>query len=195
MTSASKVRSLASFVKSGSTDLPGPEIWASLVRDYEHIAANIDSCGRRLEAMTLIITSFIMIAESRRSFLETMNVSRLTYLALIFVLLTFVSSLFSMAGDTAPGAKDSWVYFAVAIPALALVFLIARPPNRGIPWIIDYLLGRRGRKLELTGWDPLDTQSSCICRLTKMHCGALHPATDNGHSIHDRMRREILWKG
>jgi hypothetical protein len=94
MTSASKVRSLASFVKSGSTDLPGPEIWASLVRDYEHIAANIDSCGRRLEAMTLIITSFIMIAESRRSFLETMNVSRLTYLALIFVLLTFVSSLF-----------------------------------------------------------------------------------------------------
>src|SRR5271155_2707784 len=45
--SASKVRSLASFVKSGSTDLLGSEIWASLVRDYEHIAANIDSLSRR----------------------------------------------------------------------------------------------------------------------------------------------------
>lgn len=147
MTSASKVRSLASFVKSGSTGLPGPEIWASLVRDYEHIAAKIDSFGRRLEALTPVVTSFIMIAEGRRSFLETMNVSRLTYLALVFVPLTFVSSLFSMARDTAPGAKDFWVYFAVAIPVLAIVFLIARPPNRGIVWIADHL--RRPTKKEI----------------------------------------------
>jgi Mg2+ and Co2+ transporter CorA len=141
MASARNVRSLASFVESDGTDLPGPEIWASLVRDYEHIAANIDSYGRRLEAMTPVITSFITIVESRRSFLETMNVSRLTYMALVFVPLTFVSSLFSMAGDTAPGAKYFWVYFAVAIPVLALVFLIARPPNRGILRVVDYLRG------------------------------------------------------
>jgi hypothetical protein len=141
MTSASKVRSLASFVRSGSTNLPGPQIWASLVRDYEHIAAHIDSCSHRLEAVTPVVTSLIMIVESRRSFLETTNVSRLTYMALIFVPLTFVSSLFSMAGDIAPGAKHFWVYFAVAIPVLAVVFLIARPPNWGILWIVDYLRG------------------------------------------------------
>ena len=39
---------------------------------------------------------------------------------------------FSMARDTASGAKDLWVYFVVAIPVLASAFLIARPPNRGI---------------------------------------------------------------
>jgi hypothetical protein len=147
-TSASKVRSLAGFVKSGGTDSQGSEIWASLVRDYEHIAARIDSLGRRLEALTPVVTSFIMIVESRRSFLETMNVSRLTYLALIFVPLTFVSSLFSMVGDTAPDAKHFWVYFAVAIPVLALVFLIARPPNRGILWIADYLRGPTRKEVE-----------------------------------------------
>jgi hypothetical protein len=59
MISASKVRSLASFVRSSGTDLPGPEIWASLVRDYEHV----DTYGRRLEAMTPVVTSFSMIAE------------------------------------------------------------------------------------------------------------------------------------
>jgi Mg2+ and Co2+ transporter CorA len=149
VTSASIVRSLASFVKSGSIDLPGPEIWTSLVHDYEYIAATIDSYGRRLEAMTPVITSFIMIVESRRSFLETMNVSRLSYLALIFVPLTFVSSLFSMSEDTAPGSEGFWVYFAVAIPLLALVFLIAGPHNGGIMWITNYLRGRRGRNRDV----------------------------------------------
>jgi hypothetical protein len=148
MNSASKFHSLASFVKFASTDLPGPEIWAPLVRDCEHIAAEINSFGRRLEALTPVVTSFIMIVESRRSFLETTNVSRLTYLALVFVPLTFVSSLFSMAGDTAPGAKDFWVYFAVAIPVLALVFLIARPPNRGILSIVGYLRGPSRKEIE-----------------------------------------------
>lgn len=76
-----------------------------------------------------------------------------------------------MARDTALGAKDLWVYFAVTIPVLASAFLIARPPNGGILWIADYLRGPT-RKPELKGWDTLDMQSLGICRLLEMHCGA-----------------------
>lgn len=89
-----------------------------------------------------------MIIESGQSFLETINVFRLTYLALVFVLLTFMSSLFGMAEDIASGAKDFWVYFAVAIPLLALVFPIARPPNRGILWIAHYVRGPTRKEVE-----------------------------------------------
>lgn len=64
MASASKVRSLTNFVEPGSADLPGPEIRASLVRDYKHIVAKVDSFGHWLEALTLVITSFTMIIES-----------------------------------------------------------------------------------------------------------------------------------
>jgi hypothetical protein len=142
---ASKVSSLASFVKSHNANSSYSEVWASVAQDYENIYGSIDSFGRRLEAMGPVVTSLVQIVDSRRSLVETANLSRLTYLALVFVPLTYVSSLFSMTGKIAPGARAFWVYFAVAIPLLGLVFSIALPPQNGVPLIAGFLRGRTRR--------------------------------------------------
>jgi hypothetical protein len=124
--SLNKMRSLAREVESLRSDSPFSETWESLIGDIEHVVSRIDIYGRRFDAMVPVITSFIQIVESRRSFAETKSITRLSYLALIFVPLTFVCSLFSMSGDLAPGKQEFWIYFAVAIPLVAVVFLVAR---------------------------------------------------------------------
>jgi hypothetical protein len=134
-----KVRAVTNFLSSHCATVPPSAIWSSLMTDYMHIATHIELYSRRLQDMIPVITSLGQIIESRQSFTETRNIGRLTYLALVFVPLTYVSSIFSMTGDTAPGRKFFWVYFAVAIPMLAVVFLVARPPRKAIFSLLEYL--------------------------------------------------------
>lgn len=111
----------------------------SLIEDYEYLARSIDESGRRLENMLPVVTSLVQVVDSRRSFAETANVTRLTILALVFVPLTYVSSLFSMNPEYGPGGARFWIYFAAALPVTLCVFLIARPPFTEIRWLLGYL--------------------------------------------------------
>ncbi|CAI6336384.1 unnamed protein product [Periconia digitata] len=133
MVSQQKVRSIIRQLKArhtlGTKREPDLDF---LIEDFEVISNNIKSAGKRLENMLPVVTSLVQIIDARQSFAETTNISRLTILALIFVPLSFVSTLFSMNDDVAPGAKGFWVYFAVAIPITALVYLVARPPTKAV---------------------------------------------------------------
>lgn len=135
MASSHKLRYVIEFLKNHGKDDRDKESINQLIEDYEHIALNFGIYNRRLEATVPIVTSLIQIIDSQRSLLETANITRLTYLALIFVPLTFVASLFSMNDKIPSSAGCFWLYFAVAIPTCALVFLIARPPKRFLVWI------------------------------------------------------------
>jgi hypothetical protein len=77
---------------------------------------------QRLERLTTIATAAISIAESRLSFVENRNVSRLTWLATVFIPLTFITGLFSIQPDIPALTKSLGIYFATAIP-LALITL------------------------------------------------------------------------
>ncbi|CAN9416270.1 unnamed protein product [Alternaria alternata] len=101
-----------------------------VLEDFEVINKNIEDAGRRLENMLPVVTSLVQIIDARQSLAETANISRLTVLALIFVPLSYISSLFSMNTTNMPGSSHFWVYFAVAIPVTLIVVLIARPPTR-----------------------------------------------------------------
>jgi Mg2+ and Co2+ transporter CorA len=101
-----------------------------VLEDFEVINKNIEDAGRRLENMLPVVTSLVQIIDARQSLAETANISRLTVLALIFVPLSYVSSLFSMNTTNMPGSPYFWVYFAVAIPVTLIVVLIARPPTK-----------------------------------------------------------------
>ncbi|KAI9690068.1 MAG: hypothetical protein M1820_010046 [Bogoriella megaspora] len=120
----------------------------SIREDYEYLSTNMDESGRRLENMLPVVTSLVQIVDSQRSFAETANISRLTVLALIFVPLSFISSLFSMNDVNRPGGPYFWVYFVVAIPVTLLVLAFASPQMRDIPGIYrrfrnQYFRGRR----------------------------------------------------
>lgn len=122
----------------------------ALIADYEYLASSIDESGCRLENMLPVVASLVQVVDGRRSFAETANVSRLTVLALIFVPLTYVSSLFSMNSDYSPGSHFFWIYFVVALPVTICVILVAKPPVvilRRVSNLLDvYRIGRKSRK-------------------------------------------------
>ena len=126
---AQKIRYVIEFLRYRMTKDEDMDSSALLTEDYEQIASSIDAYSHRLEAMVSIATSLIQAIDCRRSLTETINISRLTYLALSFIPLTFVSGLFSMNDNIAPGGKLFGLYFAVSIPLCILVFLIVHPPT------------------------------------------------------------------
>lgn len=133
--SQQKVRSVLRSLKAPnykSSDLQ------ALTEDFEYISVNIEDSGRRLESMLPVVTSLVQIVDARRSFAETANITRLTFLALIFIPLNYVSSLFSMNSVNAPGSRYFWVYFVVAVPVTLLVFLIVRPPGQEVRKLCEW---------------------------------------------------------
>ena len=125
-----KVRSVLRLLNSWRTDTPSDTgLLPPLIIDFEYISTNLDEYSRMLESSIAVFTSVVQIAEAQRSFNEASNIKRLTILALIFVPLSYVSSLFSMNSINGPGGSYFWVYFVVAIPVTLLVVLIARAPN------------------------------------------------------------------
>jgi CorA-like Mg2+ transporter protein len=121
-----KIRLLTNALEPLCSGSSPSEAWESIFDGFELVANRIYIYRRRFDAMIPVLTSLFQIVESRRSLAETRGITRLTHLALIFVPLTFLSSLFSMTGDLAPGKQQFWVYFAVTVPTVGVVFLVAR---------------------------------------------------------------------
>jgi len=121
-----KLQSTIEFIRQRTEGLSGLEEYSLIIRDFNHISAAVETYGHRLEIMVPVVTSVLQIADTRRSLREAANVTRLTNLALLFVPLSFVASLFSMNGGVS--RHDLAIYAAVAIPMCVVVFLIARLP-------------------------------------------------------------------
>lgn len=126
---AQKIEYTIEFLRYRLSKNDNREHSALLIQDYKRIVSSIDEYSRRLETLVSIATSLIQTMDCRRSLTETINISRLTYLALSFIPLTFVLGLLSMNDSIAPGGKIFGLYFAVTIPLCILVFLIVRPPT------------------------------------------------------------------
>ncbi|KAH4038772.1 hypothetical protein HBH98_061550 [Parastagonospora nodorum] len=128
LSTQAKMRRNLSFIRTHSDPRKPSEDWEALMEDYDFISTEISEYGKRLEAMVPLVTSAAALIESRRSLTETANVTRLTILAIIFIPLSYVAALFSMAENFGPGGSLFWVYFATALPLAGLVGLIAKPP-------------------------------------------------------------------
>ncbi|KAK3305061.1 uncharacterized protein B0T15DRAFT_188054 [Chaetomium strumarium] len=70
--------------------------WVSVQKDIKHMLSQLEQYSRSLEHMVPMATSMVQLLDSRRSMLEAANVSRLTFIAVVFVPLSWVASLFSM---------------------------------------------------------------------------------------------------
>jgi hypothetical protein len=146
LNSQQKVGSVIRKIKAHNATEPDAGSRAAMepiIEDYEVILNNMQTAGARLENMLPVVTSLVQIIDARQSLAETANISRLTVLALIFVPLSFVSSLFSMNPANMPGSSHFWVYFAVALPVTFLVFLVARPPTAALQAFIHWFRERR----------------------------------------------------
>jgi hypothetical protein len=106
-----------------------------LLQDIRHVTDQIGNYGKSLETKGPIITTMIQILDSRRSIEEAVNVRQLTYIALVFIPLSYSASIFSMVDNYAPGKEKFWVYFATAMP-LTLLILAASilSTQLQVPW-------------------------------------------------------------
>lgn len=98
---------------------------ARLRSDFQIILAEIDMLDKRIESMVNVATAIISLEENKRAMKQNHNLSRLTYLAVIFVPMSFVSSLFSMTTDLSLLTRTFWIYFAVALPITILALGVA----------------------------------------------------------------------
>jgi CorA-like Mg2+ transporter protein len=74
---------------------------------------------------TAIREAELSLREARRSIREAKNVKVLTVIAMFFIPLAFTSGLFSMSDRFSPGSDQFWVFWAVSVPLVLSVFVVA----------------------------------------------------------------------
>ena len=95
-----------------------------LLPDFQIVLRKISALEARVERIVNVATAIINIDEARRSVEQNRNFGRLTYLAVVFVPASFISSFLSMAPDVSSLAQTFWIYATIAIPLTAIALLV-----------------------------------------------------------------------
>jgi Mg2+ and Co2+ transporter CorA len=106
--------------------------------DFDRALSYMKEYQERIDRLTSVVTAMISIQDTRLSMQDARreqannrNVARLTWLAMFFVPLSLVASLFSMQEDVGMLNKTYKLYFEVAFPVaavtLGLGFVFTRP--------------------------------------------------------------------
>ena len=104
-----------------SEDKPTATAAAQLIKDYEHILERTDALIQAYsEGMEDIQTS-AMLLESRKAIEQARSVARLTFLAFLFIPLSFTASFFGMNFREFVGDGLSiWVWFVTSVPVFGV---------------------------------------------------------------------------
>ena len=110
----------------------GSNDWLSTKYDFQVIHRRLCDHKRRSEVLISSLTGLAGILGSRqtlkeanRSLHEAKRVKILTSLGMVFAPWFLTSGIFSMSDKFLPGAKMFWIYFAVTIPLVPVVFVVA----------------------------------------------------------------------
>lgn len=93
--------------------------------DFESVSSQMKELQDRTDRLTSVVMAAISIEDSRRGLQENKNVARLTWLATVFIPLTFISGFFSMQSDISSLKNTFGWYFAAAVPVTALALGLA----------------------------------------------------------------------
>lgn len=103
----------------------GSSPWRTTSKEIEHVQSELEDFAKALENILPVATSMVQILDARYSSLHAANTTRLAYIALVFVPLSWVASLFSMSEGYGPGGEQFWQYFAIAGPLALLTVLVS----------------------------------------------------------------------
>lgn len=109
---------------------PTPTDWYSIHQDLRFIHQRLQKMKARVDeaiasamGLSSIVGSKQSLSEARRSVKEAKSTKTLTVVGLVFIPLAYTCALFSMSDSYRPGSRLFYVYIAVCIPFIALVFL------------------------------------------------------------------------
>ena len=108
----------------GSSSSPQDSL-ESLRADFQMILDDIDSIQAHISQLVSVATATQSLDESRQAMEQNKNVTRLTYLATLFIPLSFISGLLSMVPDVTQLQQTFWIYFVIAIPVTVAAFVTA----------------------------------------------------------------------
>lgn len=97
--------------------------------DFRNVLDKMKELQDRTDRLTSVVVAAISIEDSRRGLQENRNLARLTWLATIFIPLTFITGLFSMQSDIASLRLTFGWYFASAVPVTVLALAFAMNLN------------------------------------------------------------------
>jgi hypothetical protein len=99
--------------------------------DFKRIFYALSELQSRADNMTSVIMSKMSIEDTRRGLTESHSLARLTWLATIFIPLSWVTGLFSMTDDLATMKETFGWYFAAALPLTAFCLVFAWSASNG----------------------------------------------------------------
>jgi hypothetical protein len=98
--------------------------------DFIRILSYMEEYDRRIERLTSVVTAVISIGDSQRAREQSMSVaSRFTVLAVIFVPLSFIASLFSMT-DNIENLEGTMKWYWITAVSFAFLCLLLVYPAR-----------------------------------------------------------------
>jgi Mg2+ and Co2+ transporter CorA len=120
------------------------DCFVQMKEDFQIVARELNELYGRTERIVTVSTASISIAKAGRGLELKRVLVRLTYLAVIFAPLIFISGLFGMAPELGQLANTMWIYFVVAIPVSLIAFLLVESPLR--VFLKTYMLGYKIKK-------------------------------------------------
>ena len=93
--------------------------------DYEHLLARVTSLSEQCLGGIEMIMNRAMLKEARKSIDQAETVTKLTYLAFFFLLLSLTASLFGMNfKQFGTGSLNIWVMFVVLVPIMGVSCIV-----------------------------------------------------------------------
>jgi hypothetical protein len=111
-------------IKLSETDISNSTDWISSDQDYQLILHRLLGLQRKMKVLIALNTSWAALIEARRSVREAKSTKTLTFLGLVFIPLAFTCAILSMNEQYLPSGMRFWVYFAICIPLVALLFFV-----------------------------------------------------------------------
>ncbi|KAF3053002.1 hypothetical protein E8E11_010505 [Didymella keratinophila] len=109
----------------------GAKAFEDIRPDFDRVLDNIKELQDRIDRLTAIVTSEINIEDTKQSIEDNHNLARLTWLATIFIPLSFVSAFFSMNESVSALRYTYGWFFLTAIPFTGLCLAIAQLAGGG----------------------------------------------------------------
>lgn len=96
--------------------------WRDSTLDYQFLYMRYGSLRTRAESLNSSIAALVGMSGNQHSLREAKRTRALTVVGLMFIPLAYVASLFSMADGYLPGHSRFWLYFAVSLPLMVVMF-------------------------------------------------------------------------
>lgn len=123
------------------TQEPSPNLLDDITLDFERVLQKLNDLLNRIDGHLDRGTSEMQLEAARQSLKESHDLALLSWLATIFIPLTYVTGLFSMSEDLGSMKSTFKAYFAIAIPVALIALIIARWAHHFMPYPLGIARG------------------------------------------------------